>query len=74
MNCTALLFLNDIDAYVCGVFKTFMKNSEDPFYLIQMKQSMKFGVKMDIRSVFFNYYPKIFAAMGVTYLCGEMLI
>jgi hypothetical protein len=65
MNCTALLFLNEIDSYVCAVFKTFLKASEDDFFIILKKQSMNLGVKLDIRSIFLNYYPKIFAVGGV---------
>lgn len=69
MNCTALLFLNEIDDYVCKVFKLFLKNSEDTMFLLASKQNIKgSGVKLDVRAIFTNFFPKIYASFAVFYL------
>ena len=74
MNCTALLFLNEIDSYVCAVFKTFLRASEDDFFLMLKKQKIGVGIKLDVRTIFLNYYPKIFAVFGTMYLISTMSI
>ena len=74
MNCTALLFLNEIDDYVCSVFKLFLQSSEDDMFLLQMKQTYKMKIKIDPWAIFSNYYPKIYASLTVFYLLITMAI
>lgn len=75
MNCTALLFLNEVDDNVCGVFKLFLKSNEDDMFLMFTKQTAKvkrLGVSMDFRGMWLNFMPKIYATLAVIFMLGFM--
>ena len=73
MNCTALLFLNEIDDYVCGIFKLFLKSAEDDMFLMHTKQQIKLGLKLDFRATWLNFFPKIFSVLTVVFMILLML-
>lgn len=41
MNSTALLFLNDLDDYVCGIVKIYIRAREEPLFLVMTITQLK---------------------------------
>jgi hypothetical protein len=75
MNATALLFLNDISSYVCGVMKSFIEAKDEPLFLVVKQTEIKAeGIEFDPAIVFNNFYPKIYAVTSVTYSLGMIAL